>query len=116
MINSCQRNPRIYKLNGIVFVCCAVWSDASKGCVGKLEFSFTSPWRIIGSADSGLYNIEHCRHPNWRMKKHAADLTPHPAELIPFEPINGPDTQYSQLCKAIDPHPFKVLNIDATRV
>jgi hypothetical protein len=37
------------------------------------------------------------------MKKHAADLTHYPAELIPFKPINGPDTQYSQLHKAIDP-------------
>ncbi len=41
------------------------------------------------------------------MKKHAADLTPYPTELIPFKPINSPNTQYSQLHKAIDPNPFK---------
>jgi hypothetical protein len=45
------------------------------------------------------------------MKKHVADLTPYPAELIPFEPINGPDTKYSQLYKAIEPHPFKEADI-----
>jgi hypothetical protein len=58
-----------------------------------------------------LYNIEHCHHPTWRIKKHTADLTPYLAELILFEPINGPDTLYSQLHKAIDPHPFKEAGI-----
>jgi hypothetical protein len=38
LINSRQRGPRIYKPNDIVFACCAVWSDASKGCLGKLKF------------------------------------------------------------------------------
>jgi hypothetical protein len=63
------------------------------------------------SADSGLYNIEHCHHPTWQTKKHAADLTPYPAKLTPFEPVNGSDTQYSQLHKVIDPHPFKEASI-----
>jgi hypothetical protein len=94
LINSHWRDLRIYKPDNIVFAHHAVWSSASKGCVGKLEFSFTGPWQIISSVDSGSYNIEHCHHPTWWMKKHAADLTPYPAELIPFEPINGPNTQY----------------------
>jgi hypothetical protein len=110
LINSRRRDPRIYKPDD-VFACCAVQSDASKGCVGKLEFSFTGPWQIISSADGGLYNIEYCHHPTQWIKKHTADLTPYPAELIPFEPINGPNTQYSQLLKAIDPHPFKEAGI-----
>jgi hypothetical protein len=111
LINSCQYNPRVYDSNDIVLACYAIWSDASKGCVGKLEFSFTGPWRVIGSADSGFYNIAHCHHPTWHMKKHTADLTPYPAELIPFEPVNGPNTQYSKLYKAIDPHLFKEAGI-----
>ncbi len=65
-------------------------SDALKDCVSKLEFSVTGPWRVISSADSGSYNIEHCRHPTRGTKKHATDLTPYPAEPIPFEPVNGP--------------------------
>ncbi len=64
--------------------------------MGKLEFSFTGPWQVIGSADGGSYNIEHCHHPTWRMKKHAADLTPYPVEHISFKPVNGPNTQSSQ--------------------
>jgi hypothetical protein len=79
-MNSHQCNPRIYKLDDIVFAWYNVWSDASKGRVSKLEFSFTGPWHITGSADSGLYNIEHCHHPNWWMKKYTTDLTPYLAE------------------------------------
>jgi hypothetical protein len=79
--------------------------------VGKLEFSFSGPWWIVSSADGGSYNIEHCHHPTRRMKKQATNLTHYLAELIPFKPINGPDTQYSQLYKAVDPHPFKEAGI-----
>jgi hypothetical protein len=61
---------------------------------GKLEFSFTGLWRVIGSADGGSY-----KHPTW--------WSPYPAELIPFKPVDGPNTQYSQLHKAVNPHPFK---------
>ena len=106
-MNSRWRNTSIYNPDDIVFACHAVWSDASKGWVGKLKFSFMGPWRVIGSAGDRSYNIEHCHHPTQQMKKQAADLTPYPAELIPFEPINSPNTQYSQLHRAIDPHPFK---------
>jgi hypothetical protein len=76
LINSRWRKPRIYKPDDIIFACCAVWSDASKDCVGKLEFSFTCPWRIIGSADGGPYNIEHWHHTNWQIKSML--LTSHP--------------------------------------
>ena len=34
-------------------------------------------------------------------KKHASDLSPYPAELIAFEPMDGPDTHYGQLYKPI---------------
>jgi hypothetical protein len=111
LINSQREYSRAYNPNDIVFACHAIWSDASKGCVGKFEFFFTGLWQDIDSADSGSYNIEHCHHPSWRMKKHAADLTPYPAELIPFESVNSPDTQYSQLHKAIYPYPFKEAGI-----
>jgi hypothetical protein len=110
-MNSRWHNTSVYNPDDIVFACHAVWSDASKGWVGKLKFSFMGPWRVIGSAGDRSYNIEHCHHPTQQMKKHATDLTPYPAELIPFEPVASPDTQYSQLHKAIDPHPFKEAGI-----
>ncbi len=111
LINSRWCDPRVYTPDDIVFACCADWSDALKGCVGKLKFSFTGPWRVLGSAVGGSYNIEHCYHPTQRMKKHTADLAPYLAELIPFKPIDGPDTQYSQLHKVINPHLFKEAGI-----
>jgi hypothetical protein len=39
-------------------------------------------------------------------KKHAASLTPFPIELIPFEPVDGPDNQYGQLNRPISKKPF----------
>jgi hypothetical protein len=42
-----------------------------------------------------------------RRKKHTSDLSPYPTELIPFQPVNGPDTQYGQIYKPISAHPFK---------
>jgi hypothetical protein len=39
-------------------------------------------------------------------KKHTFDLSPYPTKLIPFEPVNGPDTRYGQLHKPIAAHPF----------
>jgi hypothetical protein len=50
LINSRQHDPTIYKPDNIVFACRTVWSDASKGCVSKLEFLFTGPWQITSSA------------------------------------------------------------------
>jgi hypothetical protein len=69
LINSRRCNPRVYNPNDIVFACWAAWSDASRGCIGKLKFSFTGPWWVIGSADGGSYNIELFHHPTWHMMK-----------------------------------------------
>ena len=33
-------------------------------------------------------------------------LSPYPAELVPFEPVDGPDTSYSQINKPIQKAPF----------
>ncbi len=68
---------------------------------------FTSPWCVVESLDGGSYSISHCLHPKRFEKKHASDLTPYPAELIPFEPVNGADTRYGQLYQPIGANPFK---------
>jgi hypothetical protein len=59
----------------------------------------------------GSYSIEHCHNEKHRDKKHAADLTPYPQELIPFVPIDGADTRYGQLHKPIGENPFKEAGI-----
>jgi hypothetical protein len=58
LVNSCWHDPRVYNSDDIVFARVAIWSDASKSCVGKLKFFFTGPWRVIGSADGGSHNID----------------------------------------------------------
>jgi hypothetical protein len=58
-----------------------------------------------------LYSIEHCHNEKQQDKKHAADLTPYPQELISFAPTNGADTRYGRLHKSIGKHPFKEAGI-----
>jgi hypothetical protein len=45
--------------------------------------------------------------PAGRTRTHAANLSPYLPELIPFQPVDGADTQYGQLYKPITAHPFK---------
>ena len=107
LINSRRRDPRVYTPGDIVFARRATRSDASRGRVGKLEYRYTGPWRIIAALDGASYSLEHCLHPNRTEKKHASDLTPYPSELIPFEPVDGADTRYGQLYRPIGANPFK---------
>jgi hypothetical protein len=44
-------------------------------------------------------------------KKHATDLAPYQPELIPFQPVDGADTRYGQMCKPIGECPFKEAGI-----
>jgi hypothetical protein len=107
LINSRRRNPRIYSPGDIIFACQATRSDATRERIGKLEYKFTGPWCIVESLAGGSYAINHCLHPKRFDKKHASDLTPYPAELIPFELIDGADTRYGQLYRPIGANPFK---------
>ena len=89
LINSRCQDPRVYSPRDIAFARRATWLDASRELVGKLEYKFTGPWRIVASLHGGSYSLEHCLHPKRNEKKHASDLTPYPLELIPFEPVDG---------------------------
>jgi hypothetical protein len=51
----------------------------------------TGPWKVVEKLDGGLYRIEHQLHKNRFDKKHASMLSPYPLELVPFEPLDGPD-------------------------
>jgi hypothetical protein len=86
LVDSCHPDPRVYLPGDIVFARRATRSDASKGCVGKLEYKFTGPWRIIESLKGASYAIKHCLTPTQKEKKHASDLTLYPSELIPLSP------------------------------
>jgi hypothetical protein len=107
LINLRCRDPRIYSPGNIVFARVVTRSDALRERIGKLEYKFTGPWRVVESLDGGSYSISHCLHPKRFEKKHTSDLTPYPAKLIPFELVDGADTQYGQLYWPIGAIPFK---------
>jgi len=107
LINARRPDPCIYSLSNIVFARHAVKSDAARGHVDKLQYAFTGPWHISAILPGASYELEHCDKPSKKEKKHASDLSPYPSELIPFQPVDGADTQYGQLHKLISANPFK---------
>ena len=74
LINPRRQDPRVYSPGDIVFARPATRLDVSRERVGKLEYKFTRPWRIVASLHSKSYSLEHCLHPKQTEKKHASDL------------------------------------------
>ncbi len=111
LINSQQRDPRIYHKGNIVFAHSATCSDAKRGLVDKLQYSFTGPWQIVASLPGGSYELEHVLHQKRRDKKHASALSPYLLKMIPFQPLDSADNSYSQLHKIIGPSPFKEVGL-----
>ena len=66
----------------------------------------TGSWKVIEKLDGASYRIEHQLRPGRFEKKHASMLHPYPAQLIPFEPVDGPDNRFSQIHKPISKERF----------
>ena len=105
-INARRPDPKLYAIGDTVFARRAVKSNASRGQVGKLQNAYTGPWRVIKILDGASYELQHSRHADKREKKHASDLSPYPAELIAFDPLDGPDNRYGQMYKPISADRF----------
>jgi hypothetical protein len=105
LINSRLPDPKINSVGDIVFAQRAVRSDAARGQVDKLTYPFTGPWHIVAKLHGALYKLEHCSAKK-REKKHASDLSPNPAKLILFQPLDGTNNQYGQLYWKIKEHPY----------
>ena len=56
--------------------------------------------------DGASYELKHAKPPNRKDRKHASDLSPYPAKLIAFKPMDGPDNHYGQLHKPISATTF----------
>ncbi len=56
------------------------------------------------------YELEHCTS-KATVKKHASNLSPYPAELIPFRPLDGADNQFGQLNPKFKEHPYREAGI-----
>ncbi len=111
LINACRPDPHIYSVGDILFAQRAVWLDAKRGIVDKLQYAFTGLWRVPAALKGASYGLVNCNNNKCIAKKHASDLSPYPAELIPFEPVDGADTRYGQLYKPISAQPFKEAGI-----
>jgi len=112
LINSRRRDPRVYSVGDVVFARRATRSDSKRGQVDKLMHPFTGPWRIVSSLPGASYDIEFIAKPSRCDKKHAADLSPYPPELLPFEPLDSADSRYGQLHKSIGKSPYKEAGIE----
>ena len=110
-VNSHHPDPKLFSIGDIVFARWAVRSNASRGLVDKLTYPFTGPWQITAKLHGASYKIKHCIS-KAKDKRHASNLSPYPVELIPFQPIDGGDNQFSQLYRKFKeftpPTPFVV--------
>jgi hypothetical protein len=74
---------------------------------------FTGPWRIVKSLPGASFNLKFASNPSCKDKKHASNLSPYPPELMPFQPLDGADSHYSQLYKQFGNAPYKETGIDS---
>jgi hypothetical protein len=74
------------------------------------------PWRIVESLPGVSYAIEFVNKPSRRDKKHAANLSPYPPELISFKPLESADSRYGQLYKPNGKSPHKEAGIEGFKL
>jgi hypothetical protein len=73
---------------------------------------FTGPWQIVESPSGTSHTLKFTSNPKQRKKKQASNLLPYLPELIPFQPVDGHDNQYSQLYKPIQKSSYKEAGIN----
>ena len=112
-INSNRPDPIVYNIGDTVFARRQVQSSRAKGRVGKISVKATGPWRITKRLSGSSYEIQHMRSRKTDKKK-AFELSPYPLELLPFAPLSGPDTSFSQIHRPIKKHPYMNIGIDNT--
>ena len=112
LVNDRRPASRQFKTGDIVFARRTTRSDSRQEKVDKLMYAYTGPWRIESSLPGGSYSLVHCKHPNRKQKKHAADLSPYPLQLLPLQPVDGPDSRYSHLYREMIENPFADAGIE----
>ncbi len=112
LVNARCPDPHTYSVGDIVFARRVVPSNAKRGVVDKLWYAYKGPWQVQAILKGASYELVHCDNANRTEKRHASDLSPYPAELIPFKPVDCADTRYGQLYKPISAQPFKEAGIN----
>ncbi len=85
-------------------------SSASRGHVNTLAYPFTGPWQIFAKLHGASYKIKHSSTKK-KDKRHASDLSPYPAKLLPLQPLDGVDNQYGQIHKKISKNSYILTGI-----
>ena len=106
LINASRPDPTKFEIGDVVFARRAVKSVASKGRVGKLMHPMTGPWKVVEKLDGSSYRLEHYLQPDRFEKKHASMMSPYPLELVPFQPVDGPDHRFSTMNRPITKSPY----------
>ena len=104
-INSRRPSPHIYNMGNLVYAKRSLKSIKKRGLVGKLMESFTGPWKVVDKLQGSSYTLSHCDSAK-PGKRHAAQLSPYPRELLPFTPVDSADNRYGQLHMLIGPNPY----------
>jgi hypothetical protein len=112
LVNARHPDPHTYSVGDIVFARCAVRLDAKRGVLDKIWYAYTGPWQVQAILKGTSYELVHCDNANRTKKRHASNLSPYLAKLIPFKPVDGADTRYGQLYKPISAQPFKEAGIN----
>ena len=97
VVNSRRMDPRIYEMDDIVSAHISVHSDAHCGQVGKLKYPAIGSWYVITNLDGGSYYINHCLDESQPDKEHMSHSSVYPGQLVPFEPVDGPDNRFCQI-------------------
>ena len=106
LINSRRPSPRVYEPGDRVFSRRAIRSDKRRGIVAKVANPYTGPWEITDKLHGGSYKLRHAHFPSRNEKRHSAHMSPFPAQLIPFEPVDSVDNRFGQIHVPIGKDPY----------
>ena len=104
------QNLRKFHEGDYVFTNVQIQSKQSTGTVRKLSYVKRGPYKIIKLWPSGSYTLQNST--GTTIKKHGSDLYLCPKELIPFNPINTSDRNFSELNKKMVSNPYEKIRID----
>ena len=110
-VNALRPDPRVYSIGDKVFARQTVQSNKAKGRVNKAKYHLTGPWRVTAKLPGSSFEIKH-ELTGAVSKRHAAWLSPMPPELVPYAPVDGPDSRYGQLYKPLSGDAYKAAGID----
>ena len=111
LINSLRPDPLIFAVGDFVLAPRTVHSKKSLNRVGKLEFAYTGPWKILRRLHGASYECKHTA--SGKISKfHASHLSPVPHELVPYAPVDTSDARFGISHKPLSEDAYKLAGIE----